>query len=86
MTPTALRQFWSLVETCQTQALLELEDSKLTAWLMGQLQRQGRSSVALSGEDLRALEAYIQTHLHLIREIAESRYRPECNWMTVAYL
>ena len=63
MTPFLLRQIWSLVETTQTQVLLNLDDETLVQWLLRQLKTQ-RAAL---------LSTYLQSRLPLIRDLAQSR-------------
>lgn len=72
MTPSLLRQLWSLVETTQTQLLLNLDDDSLAQWLMRQL----GSQQALNYAEKDVINDYIQSHLPLIRDLAQSRLIP----------
>lgn len=69
MSPTLLRQFWSLVENTQSHTLLNLDDSALAHWLLKQL----KSQRSLSPSEAAQFSAYIQSHLPLIRDLAYSR-------------
>lgn len=69
MTPFLLRQFWSLVETTQTNILLSLDDSSLSQWLLRQLQAQR----SLNHDETAILNHYICSRLPLIRDIAQER-------------
>lgn len=69
MSPLLLRQIWSLVETTQTNVLLNLDDESLVQWLLRQLKTQ--RSLDSSETDL--LSTYLQSRLPLIRDVAQSR-------------
>jgi hypothetical protein len=68
MSPTMLRQFWSLVDGIRTTVPLSLDDSSLEQWLLRKL----RSEQPLSSpEDV--LSDYIHSRLPMIREFAQER-------------
>lgn len=69
MTPLMLRQLWALVETTQTNTLLNLDDTTLVQWLL----RQFKSERALNHDEADVLNAYIHAKLPLIRDLAEER-------------
>lgn len=69
MTPTMLRQLWSVIETTQANMLLKLDDASLVQWLLKQI-KQERS---LDGNESDILSAYIQSRLSLIRDLAQER-------------
>lgn len=70
MTPTMLRQLWSLIETTQTHLLLKLDDASLVQCILKQFkQEQG-----LNSEEMNILNDYLNNRLSLIRELAEQRY------------
>lgn len=69
MSPLMLRQLWTLVETTQSNILLNLDDSSLVQWLLKQLGQQ--RSLARWETDL--FSAYIRSRLPLIRDLAQSR-------------
>ncbi|MBE9129312.1 MULTISPECIES: hypothetical protein [unclassified Coleofasciculus] len=69
MTPTMLRQLWSLIETTQTNLLLRLDDASLVQWILKQL-NQERS---LNPEEVHILNDYLTNRLSLIRDLAEQR-------------
>ncbi len=73
MTPTLLRQLWSVIETTQAQILLKLDDASLVQWLLKQI-AAGRS---LNGEETNILETYIQSRSLLIRDLARERLAAE---------
>lgn len=69
MTPSLLRQLWSLVEATQATLLLQLDDSMLAQWLMRELQQEAH----LTHGDRMVVHDYIQTKLPLIRDLAHDR-------------
>jgi hypothetical protein len=69
MTPTMLRQLWSLIETTQANLLLKLDDASLVQWLLKQFD-QGRP---LNREEMHILSDYLNNRLSLIRELAQQR-------------
>ncbi|HEY9806613.1 MAG TPA: hypothetical protein V6D04_08595 [Candidatus Obscuribacterales bacterium] len=69
MTPLMLRQLWAVVESAQTQMLLNSDDSSLIQWLLRQLKAQR----SLDSDETNMLNAYIRTKLPLIRDLAEER-------------
>ena len=77
MTPTMLRQLWSVVENSQPKTLVSLDDATLVQWLIKQLKK--RSTLNCTEADL--INEYIQSRLSLIRDLAEERFvrpRSEC--------
>lgn len=68
MSPTMLRQFWSLVETIYSEIPLALDDNSLIQWLL----RQMRARRLLSVEETDLLVHYIHDRLPLIRELEEA--------------
>jgi len=69
MNPHLLRQFWSLVETTQSNILLSLDDASLIQCLLGQLQQQR----LLNKDEASILNDYANSKLTLIRDIAQNR-------------
>lgn len=69
MTPTMLRQLWSLIETTQANLLLRLDDATLVQWLLKQY-NQGR---ALNHEEIHLLSDYLNNRVSLIRDLAQQR-------------
>lgn len=69
MTPFLLHQFWSLVETTQTNILLTLDDTNLNQWLLRQFQVRR----SLNHDETNILDDYIRSKLSLIRDIAQDR-------------
>lgn len=70
MTPTMLRQLWSLIEATQASLLLKLDDASLVQSLLKQF-KQERS---LNHEEVHILSDYLNNRLSLIRELAHQRY------------
>jgi len=69
MTPTMLRQLWSLIEKTQANFLLKLDDTSLVDWLLKQLELQQ----ALNHEEMHILSDYLSNRLSLIRDMAQQR-------------
>ncbi|WP_138497718.1 hypothetical protein [Nostoc sp. PA-18-2419] len=69
MTPTIMRQLWSVVETAQAKILLQLDDASLVQWLVKQTETQ----ILLNSNETDFLSQYIQSRLTLIRDIAYER-------------
>ncbi|QZZ20286.1 hypothetical protein J5X98_23990 [Leptothermofonsia sichuanensis E412] len=69
MSPFMLRQLWSLVETTQSNVLLNLDDTSLVQWLLKQLINQR----SLNHEETVIFSTYIRSRLPLIRDLARSR-------------
>lgn len=69
MTPTILRQLWSVVETTQAHTLLKLDDASLVQWLL----KQTKSQASLDGDETNILTDYIESRLTLIRDLAQER-------------
>lgn len=69
MTPSLLRQVWSVIEATQAQILLKLDDASLIQWLLKQLQKER----SLSSQEDRLLNDYLQSKLSLIRDLAHER-------------
>jgi hypothetical protein len=68
MSPSMLRQFWSLIETIYTDIPMALDDSSLIQWLL----RQMRARRILSTEETELLVLYIHDRLPLIRELEQA--------------
>lgn len=73
MSPTILRQIWSLVENTQATFLLALDDASLVQWLNKQL----KASSSLNLNEANIVNDYIQSRLSLIRAIVEERVESE---------
>lgn len=69
MTPTILRQLWSVVETTQSNTLLKLDDASLVQWLL----KQTKNKASLDQNEIHILSDYIYSHLNLIRDLAQER-------------
>ncbi|MBD2327285.1 hypothetical protein [Alkalinema sp. FACHB-956] len=69
MTPTMLRQLWSLVEMNQATLLLNLDDASLVQWLL----KQFRAEQSLNAEEASMVGHYIQSKIPLIRDLAGQR-------------
>lgn len=69
MTPSMLRQLWSLVENTQANILLSFDDSSLIDWLLTQLNKQK----SLNHQESDLFTTYIRTRIALIRELAQQR-------------
>jgi hypothetical protein len=69
MTPSLLRQLWILIETTQAAVLLKLDDASLVQWLLKQL----KANIPLNSDESSLLDAYIQSRLTLIRDLAQER-------------
>lgn len=66
MTPDTIHELWSLVESTQTNVLLNLDDTSLVQWLIQRLKKKGV-------EDTAACTDYISSRLPLIRDLASDR-------------
>ncbi|WP_245939952.1 hypothetical protein [Stenomitos frigidus] len=69
MSPSTLRQLWFIVETSQSQTLLNLDDNGLVQWLLKQLKAQQ----LLDHDETTAFSHYIASRVPLIRDLANSR-------------
>ncbi len=69
MSPTVIRQFWSLIEVTQPHILLSLDDATLVRNLVNQFQDQGK----LNADQTQDLSTYIHHRLPLIRDLAQER-------------
>jgi len=69
MTPTILRQLWSVVETTQSNTLLKLDDASLVQWLL----KQTKNKASLDQNEIHTLSNYIYSRLNLIRDLAQER-------------
>ncbi|AFY31354.1 hypothetical protein [Calothrix sp. PCC 7507] len=69
MTPTIMRQLWSVVETAHAKTLLQLDDASLVQWLV----KQTNTQVLLEKNETDYLSDYIQSRLALIRDLAYER-------------
>ncbi|MBE9231357.1 hypothetical protein IQ231_06565 [Cuspidothrix issatschenkoi LEGE 03284] len=69
MTPTIMRQLWSIIEATHTVTLLQLDDASLVQWLVKQITNQS----FLDAHEIDFLCEYIQSRLSLIRDLAYER-------------
>ncbi|MDX2240952.1 MAG: hypothetical protein NW224_09735 [Leptolyngbyaceae cyanobacterium bins.302] len=69
MSPLMLRRIWSLVETTQTNLLLNLDDDSLVQCLLRQLSTER----SLDSHEADLFCRYIESRLPLIRDVAHSR-------------
>ena len=70
MTPSMMRQFWSLIESTQVSTLLQFDDSSLVQCLLKQFVAQQ----AIDDQAVSSLDSYIKSRLPLIRDTAEERH------------
>ncbi len=68
MTPSLVRNLWSLVDRAQARLPLDLDDSSLTDWLVTQV----RSEQPLNGQETAALDGYVRSRLLLIRDLVQT--------------
>jgi hypothetical protein len=73
MTPTMLRQLWSLVEATQANVLVTLDDDTLAQWLL----KQFKMNSSINGSETELVNQYIQSRLSLIRDLAAERLGAE---------
>lgn len=73
MTPTMLRQLWSLVEKTQASTLVTLDDASLVQCLLKQFNKEA----AINGKEADLLTDYICSRISLIRDMAEARLSGE---------
>jgi len=69
MTPTMLRQLWSVVENSQATTLVSLDDATLVQWLIKEL----KTRIGLNCREADLMNEYILSRLSLIRDLAEER-------------
>ncbi|GAB4356495.1 MAG: hypothetical protein Fur0042_25800 [Cyanophyceae cyanobacterium] len=69
VTPTMMRQVWSIVESMQAATLLTLDDDSLVACLTDQV----ACTSPLPQEERHALGGYLQSRIGLIRDLALGR-------------
>ena len=69
MTPTIMRQLWSVVEAAQAVILLQLDDASLVQWLV----KQTTTLALLDPKETDFLSDYIRAKLSLIRDLAHER-------------
>ncbi|NJN75542.1 MAG: hypothetical protein HC796_04065 [Synechococcaceae cyanobacterium RL_1_2] len=69
MTPNMLRQFWSLVETMQSNLILTLDDTSLVNCILEKI----KEKEPLNPNQTDIVMDYIRNKLTLIRELAQQR-------------
>jgi hypothetical protein len=69
MTPTMMRQLWSLIEATQANVLLKLDDASLVQWILKQFKQQR----SLNHDEINILSDYLNNRLSLIRDLAQER-------------
>lgn len=75
MTPTMLRQLWSLVEKTQASTLVTLDDASLVQCLLKQFNKEA----SINGNEADLLTDYIGSRISLIRDMAEARLSGEAS-------
>ncbi|MCT7949724.1 hypothetical protein NG798_07985 [Ancylothrix sp. C2] len=73
MTPSMLRQLWTVVEKTQANFLLTLDDASLEQWLLKQFNQEQ----SLNRDETNVLNGYIRSKLSLIRDLAQERQLTE---------
>lgn len=71
MSPTMMRQFWSVVDGIRSNMPPSLDDTGLEQWLLRQL----RSEQALNHQEVTVISAYIHARLPLIRDLVQEQQR-----------
>lgn len=74
MSPFLLRQLWEMIEEIPQQSLESLDDSGLVMWVLSHLEER----LQLKNDERQTVEAYLNNHLMLIRDIAESKQHRYC--------
>ena len=74
LSPTLLHDLWQLIEELPSHSVQRLDDTRLSSWLLDQLERR----FTLKEEDLNSIERYLSSHLLLIREMADSKQYYSC--------
>ncbi len=69
MTPTMLRQLWSLIENTQANVILKQDDASLIQSLLKGLSDR----LSLDSHDTDVLTNYIRCKMPLIRDLAQQR-------------
>lgn len=72
MHPNLLRHLWQVIEQTPTSALLQQADTVLIDELIGELTLHQ----ALSRQDYQLVKRYLQSHLTLVRDLADARLSP----------
>ncbi|MEC4987006.1 MAG: hypothetical protein SAJ37_23615 [Oscillatoria sp. PMC 1068.18] len=65
MTPTMLRQIWSLIESHKSHILVKQDDESLIDWLISQLQKQR----SLNPDEIHLMNDYLHDRLSLIKDL-----------------
>lgn len=74
LSPSLLRDLWKLIEEIPSHSLMKLDDVRLVSWILEQLEHR----FCLKAEDRKNIENYLDSHMLLIREMAESRQYHYC--------
>lgn len=74
LSTSLLHDLWQLIEELPTHSLVRWEDTRLVSWLL----EQSEQRFQLNQEDRRSIEQYLDSHLLLIREMAESSQNRYC--------
>ncbi|MEA5572018.1 hypothetical protein [Calothrix sp. UHCC 0171] len=69
MTPSIMRQLWSVVENTHSKTLLNMDDASLVQLLV----KQTKTEVSLDGNETNYLKNYVESRLALIRNVAQDR-------------
>lgn len=69
MTPSMLRQLWTVVDQTQTNLLLTLDESSLSSCLIHQI----KETQSLSAQETDTFAHYIRSKVPLIRDLAQAR-------------
>ncbi|BAZ40082.1 hypothetical protein NIES4101_60430 [Calothrix sp. NIES-4101] len=69
MTPSIMRQLWSVVEKTHSKTLLNMDDASLVQLLV----KQTKTEVSLDGNETSYLKNYVESRLALIRNVAQER-------------
>ncbi|PZD70231.1 hypothetical protein C1752_16054 [Acaryochloris thomasi RCC1774] len=70
MSPSFLKTFWCIIEVSPAGDLLQFDDRHLAEWLCAQVEKRQ----FLNHDDRDMLRRYIQSHLLLIRDVADSHH------------
>lgn len=73
--PPLLHDLWKLIEEIPSHSLIRLDDTRLVSWLLEHIENRFR----LQAEDRKNIEKYLDSHMLLIREMAESRQYHYCS-------
>jgi hypothetical protein len=67
MDASLLRLLWSVIEETPTHLVLEMDTTRLCLYLLSKIEMR----VCLDDDQHQAMQAYISSHTHLIRESRE---------------